>query len=66
MVIDADGITVLAGIKDTLKESKTDIILTPHPGELSRLINISVKDIEKQRTDIAQKIARDLKCCISS
>ncbi len=60
MVIDADGITVLAGIKDTLKESKTDIILTPHPGELSRLINISVKDIEKQRTDIAQKIARDL------
>ncbi|MDW7998255.1 MAG: NAD(P)H-hydrate dehydratase [Thermodesulfovibrio sp.] len=59
IVIDADGITVLSRILNVVKDSKSEIILTPHPGELSRLINISVKEIEKQRIDIAQKVAKD-------
>ncbi|GAB5046921.1 NAD(P)H-hydrate dehydratase [Thermodesulfovibrio sp. TK110] len=60
IVIDADGITVLGRISDVLKNARSEIVLTPHPGELSRLIKISVKDIEKQRIDIAQKVAKDL------
>lgn len=59
IVIDADGITVLARLLDVLKNARSQIVLTPHPGELSRLINISVKDIEKQRINIAQKVAKD-------
>nr|WP_254045495.1 NAD(P)H-hydrate dehydratase [Thermodesulfovibrio sp. N1] len=34
--------------------------MTPHPGELSRLIGLSVKDIEKQRIDIAMDVAKEL------
>jgi len=60
IVIDADGITVLARISHVLKDAKQEIVLTPHPGELSRLINISVKDIERQRIDIAERVAKDL------
>lgn len=64
IVIDADGITVLSKIKEVLKQAKSKIVLTPHPGELSRLINLSVKDIEKQRIDIAQKVSKDLNVVI--
>ncbi|MCS7164210.1 MAG: NAD(P)H-hydrate dehydratase [Thermodesulfovibrio sp.] len=64
VVVDADGLTVLSRILNVLKDSKSEIILTPHPGELSRLINIPVRDIEKQRIDIAQKIAKELNVVI--
>lgn len=60
VVVDADGITVLSRIMDVLKDANSEIVITPHPGELSRLINISVRDIEKQRIDIAQKVAKEL------
>ncbi|MGC8796966.1 NAD(P)H-hydrate dehydratase [Thermodesulfovibrio sp.] len=60
IVIDADGITVLGRIINILEKATSQIVLTPHPGELSRLINISVKEIEKQRIDIAQKVAKQL------
>lgn len=60
IVIDADGITVLSKIQDVLKNARSQIVLTPHPGEMARLINTSVKDIEKQRIDITQKVATDL------
>lgn len=60
MVIDADGITVLSKIKDTLKDASSEIVLTPHPGELSRLINISIKEIEKKRIDIAKNTAKEM------
>lgn len=59
VVIDADGITLLCGIKDFLKNARSEIVLTPHPGELSRLINVSVKDIEKSRINIAQAVAEE-------
>lgn len=61
IVIDADGITVLSKIKNILKEASSEIVVTPHPGELSRLINLSVKEIEKNRIDIAQDVARQLR-----
>lgn len=59
MVIDADGITVLARIPEVLRNAKQPIVLTPHPGELSRLIKMSVKEIERQRIDVAEKVAKD-------
>ncbi|MEE9200535.1 MAG: NAD(P)H-hydrate dehydratase [Candidatus Brocadiales bacterium] len=38
LVVDADGLNALADRPDTLKEAKADIILTPHPGEMDRLM----------------------------
>ena len=38
MVIDADGINALQGEKSILLQAKAGIILTPHPGEMARLL----------------------------
>jgi NAD(P)H-hydrate epimerase len=43
MVIDADGINAIGGRTNVLKKSRTPIILTPHPGEMARLLKGSFK-----------------------
>jgi NAD(P)H-hydrate epimerase len=60
IVIDADGITLLVNNIKLLEKAKTETVITPHPGELSRLIKLPVKEIEKDRIDITQKVAKDL------
>ncbi|MGE4214520.1 MAG: NAD(P)H-hydrate dehydratase [Anaerotignaceae bacterium] len=45
VLIDADGLNAIAKNKDVLKEMKRMPIITPHPGEMSRLTGIKVKDI---------------------
>ncbi len=40
MVIDADGINSLAGRSGILKKAKSPLILTPHPGEMARLLGV--------------------------
>lgn len=42
LIIDADGINCLCENIDVLKNTKATVILTPHPGELSRLVNKSL------------------------
>jgi NAD(P)H-hydrate epimerase len=43
LVIDADGINALEGTRNILKEAKVPIILTPHPGEMVRLLQKTVQ-----------------------
>lgn len=38
LVIDADGINSIRGDKGLLKNAKSQVILTPHPGEMARLL----------------------------
>jgi NAD(P)H-hydrate epimerase len=40
MVVDADGLNILAERIDTLKRCRAPRLLTPHPGEMSRLIEV--------------------------
>ena len=47
IVIDADGINSLKGEKDILSKAKTPIILTPHPGEMARLLQQSENKSQK-------------------
>jgi NAD(P)H-hydrate epimerase len=57
MVIDADALNSLAGYLDILKRSKVPLILTPHPGEMARLIGKTSKDVQKDRIRIAHDFA---------
>lgn len=60
MVIDADGLNALAGDLDRLKpkgQKPIDVILTPHPGEMARLLGVSTAKIESNRAAIAKKFA---------
>ncbi|MDD2366257.1 MAG: NAD(P)H-hydrate dehydratase [Desulfuromonadaceae bacterium] len=59
MVIDADGLNALAEDITVLKRKKTaNLILTPHPGEMSRLLGASIPDVEAIRISVAQEFAR--------
>lgn len=62
VVIDADGLNALAndeGMK-LLKKLKIPVVLTPHPGELSRFNGLEISEIEAARVEIAEQTARDL------
>jgi NAD(P)H-hydrate epimerase len=59
LVIDADGLNALAEQPRLLKRLAPNRVLTPHPGEMSRLTRKSVADLEKDRRRAASEAARE-------
>ncbi|MEO0227458.1 MAG: NAD(P)H-hydrate dehydratase [candidate division WOR-3 bacterium] len=59
LVIDADGINIIARDISILKKIKAPFILTPHPGELSRITGLSPSNINKDRLGIAARFVRE-------
>lgn len=57
MVIDADGLRLLAKMSDWHKLPQGKMILTPHPGEMSILTGLPVEEIQKDRMEICRKYA---------
>jgi NAD(P)H-hydrate epimerase len=57
IVIDADGINSLAGYTKILQNLKVPVILTPHPGEMARLIDSTAENIQKDRVGCARDFA---------
>lgn len=49
LIMDADALNCLSENKDSLLNRKNEILLTPHPGEMSRLCGLSVSEIEGNR-----------------
>lgn len=61
IVIDADGINVLKDNIDILKDSNSELVLTPHPGEFSRIADLSIDYINNNRMECAKEFALDHK-----
>lgn len=59
VVIDADGLNALSKNIEVLKESKSQIILTPHLGEMSRLIDKSIEEIKKDKINIVKEFTKE-------
>jgi len=59
VIIDADGLNNFQGHTEILKKNKGIQILTPHYGELSRLINMPIAEIEKNRIEVARQVAAE-------
>ncbi len=59
LVIDADGINLLAKEPEILKGPHTDVILTPHIGEMSRLTGDSPMYLKEERLRIAEEFANE-------
>lgn len=59
VVIDADGINSISANINILKSAKAPVILTPHPGEMSRLTGKSVEEIQNNRTECAAEFAKN-------
>lgn len=59
IVIDADGLNTLVGHLDLLKYSKASIVITPHLKEFSRLTDLSIEEIEKDKINLALSFAKE-------
>ena len=59
MVVDADGLKLLAKIKDWHKKLPAPAVLTPHPGEMAVLTGLSTEEVQADRMEIATKYAEE-------
>jgi NAD(P)H-hydrate epimerase len=59
LVIDADGLRLLAEIDDWQNLLSTPAVLTPHPGEMSALTGLSVSEIQANRLGVAKAYAME-------
>jgi NAD(P)H-hydrate epimerase len=59
LVVDADGLNALAAEKRLLRRLGKDRVLTPHPGEMSRLSGLPTSEVQRDRRAVAAQAARD-------
>jgi len=59
LVIDADALNNLADHPEWLDERPGPTVVTPHPGEMARLLGVTPADVQARRSGIAEKFARD-------
>jgi len=57
VVLDADGLNAIAQDVESVFVSQAPIVLTPHPGEMSRILKCSTKEIQDNRLAVAQEVA---------
>lgn len=58
-VIDADGLNAFHGKSELLNGRKRPLVLTPHPGEMARLLDTKVAEVESNRIQVARSFARE-------
>lgn len=59
LVLDADALNCIAENPDILKKAKVPIIITPHPGEMARLVKSTPKEVNENRAVIAVDFAKE-------
>ena len=58
LVIDADALNALSSDPDRLRGREgRDVIITPHPGEMGRLVGMSADEVQASRLEIARNFA---------
>ena len=59
LVLDADGLNAFADDPTGLvgREGR-DLIITPHPGEMARLVGTTIEDVQTHRVDVARELAK--------
>jgi NAD(P)H-hydrate epimerase len=58
LVLDADALTLLAGRLESLRGRTGPTVLTPHPGELGRLLGVPTTEVSKNRLQAAQEASK--------
>jgi NAD(P)H-hydrate epimerase len=58
LVLDADALNAFAGEADRLESRDGGaIVITPHPGEMSRLTGLTIDDVQAHRLEVAREFA---------
>jgi hydroxyethylthiazole kinase-like uncharacterized protein yjeF len=58
IILDADGLTALATQPKTLPTTNRSLILTPHPGEMARLIQSTPREVQEDRIGISRNFSQ--------
>ncbi|MFQ5777208.1 MAG: NAD(P)H-hydrate dehydratase [Terriglobia bacterium] len=62
LVLDADALNALVGHLDVLRRRRAKlVVITPHPGEMARLLGTTSAEVQRQRLEVAQKFAREFR-----
>lgn len=61
VVLDADGLNAFEGKSEDLNGRGRTLVLTPHPGEMSRLTGLSIAAIQRDRINVAREFAKQHK-----
>jgi NAD(P)H-hydrate epimerase len=54
MVVDADGLSALAGHLDLLDRAAGPRVLTPHPGEMARMLGVTIAEVQSDRLEVVR------------
>ncbi|MBU0610189.1 MAG: NAD(P)H-hydrate dehydratase, partial [Armatimonadetes bacterium] len=57
LVLDADGLNAVAGRARLLRDRSAPLILTPHPGEMARLLDLAIEEVQADRLGLARAAA---------
>lgn len=61
LVLDADALNAVAKDKSVLRKLKNEAVITPHPGEMGRLLGITAVEVQNNRIEIARSFAKEWK-----
>jgi ADP-dependent NAD(P)H-hydrate dehydratase / NAD(P)H-hydrate epimerase len=59
LVLDADALNAFEGAAGQLNGRGRSLVITPHPGEMSRLTGLSIAEIQGNRVEVARNFARE-------
>ena len=64
LVLDADGLNAFAGRAGERAERRSETVLTPHPGELARLLGIPTAEVQADRIAAARRAAEETEAIV--
>jgi NAD(P)H-hydrate epimerase len=59
LVVDADALSALAGHLDLLRHAAGPRALTPHPGEMARMLGIGIDAVQADRLEVTRAFSRE-------
>ncbi len=64
MVLDADALNALENKTNLLTKAAGKIVITPHPGEMARLLGIPIQEVQSDRVQVARDAAEKWRCTV--
>ncbi len=63
-VLDADGLNAMAGDVEAFAACRGGLVITPHAGEMARLMGLTSQEVQNDRVNIALQAAEKFKCVV--
>ncbi|MCS6900625.1 MAG: NAD(P)H-hydrate dehydratase, partial [Myxococcales bacterium] len=63
-IVDADALAPFAGRLEVLAKARGQVVLTPHAGELGRLLGVSAAEVERDRFGAVRAVATQAQCTV--